>query len=335
MSTYRVLLVLAFVLSLTAGPALTQDETPGPPVTTQKTTWKNERYNLQMTINPGWQKVLAEPEPAGKWLNLVQFDEPRTKATILLSTQATTYRSAEEMINGLKRQFSQNAAFGILRDEARPPSSRRPGGVLFEYTFKGRRGPEHAVVEYWFHLGRRYRLFCSVAERGWRTVSSDFMDTLASMTFTHRVFQKDQLHNYVDEPGNFQIYFPDRWKIRIRSTGPRVVFQSPAPDVRVEVYSLDARDGLQKAVASVVEALQGDGAKVLKRAGPKNHPTLGMEHMLLEYTRTAGTTTYRYLEIDLVHRQRLYRLVLAAGSKAFTGGKEIFDRMVDSFGFIR
>jgi len=321
------LAIILVVVALPLLPALAQEpagESAGGGV------YKSARYSAEVTAPAGWKKTMEGPRPSGRWIDLVRFEEPRAKAWMSLAVQATQYRSVKEMIAGVRRKFNSDASLAILRDETRAANSKRPKGAFFVYTWQGKSGPEHAIAAYWLHLGRRYRIFGTVPERGWRTVSSDFMSFVSSFKLTSRAFSKD-LHNFKDERGNFQIYFPETWKIRLPEKGARVVFASPRPDVSVYLYASRSSDGLEESMARVVRRLKDDGVSMKKQGAVRRHPGLGMEVMELEYERGAA----KYVEIATIHRERLYRIVLAATQASYQTGREAFDKMVGSFGVLR
>jgi hypothetical protein len=310
---------------------------PGKPALAAPTTptdYQSDAFEVKMTAPAGWAKTEEGPKAAGAWVTLVRFEEPRTKAQFTLSYQASPYRTSARMFEDLRNQFRADASLAILRNETRTATEHRPEGIFFEYTFQGKEGVQHAVAAYWLHLGRRYRVYGSVKEVGWRTVGGDMESMIDSLRLTDTAFAKDN-HNFRDEPDNFMIYFPESFRIRLPEKGAKVVFESDKLGVGVYVYVSAARGDLAASVARVVEALKSDDDEIGKQRPPATSPTLGIETALLEYSRKQGSTTWRFRETLLIHRDRLYRIVLAASDASFAAGEEHYTRMVRSIAFLK
>ncbi len=190
--------VLLFVLVV---PVFAQDGTPAAKV------FKSERYPVQVEVPKGWTKTLDEPTPAGNWVDLVRFSEPKSKALLILSVQATNYTGSNQMIKGISAMFQGDASLAIQRREVQEEAGRRPKGVLFEYTMRGKNGPEHSIAAYWLHRGKRYRIYGTVRESGWKSASTDIESFSGSLKFTSRAFAKAS-QNFTDVVSNFAIYYP-------------------------------------------------------------------------------------------------------------------------------
>lgn len=308
---------------------------PAPAPSGKPTPWKSEVFQVEATFPAGWAKKYDEPKTAGAWVNLVDFTEPRSGAEAVISYQATTYRTSDQMFTALRREFQNDASLGILRIETRTATSNRPEGITIEYTFQGKDGPQHAVSAYWLFLGRRYRVYATAREAAWRTIGSDVESIVSSVALTGRAFSENP-QNYRDEPGNFEIWFPDGFRIRIPATGPRVVFQSDRLGVGLWIYMSDQRTGdLAAAAERLVKTLKDDGADVTKETRPETHPALGVDAVTIEYTKKQGGNTYRYRETVILHREKLYRFVLAAADSVFASGEDVYTRFVRSISFLR
>ena len=297
-------------------------------------TWKSDAYQAEMTVPSGWKKSFEGPKPSGSWVDLVKFEEPRTGAALTLSYQATQYRTADQMIEALRKQFRGDTTLAILRDETRTETSKRPKGLFFEYTLQGSGGAQHAIASYWLHLGRRYRIYATVREAGWRTVGADVESVVGTFALTGRAFDEDA-HNFRDEPGNYEIYYPETFTVRLAESGPRVVFQSERLGVGIWIYVTEASGDLAANANRIAASLKADGSTITKQSRPETHPALGVETVTLEYTKKTDSATYRYRETLIVHRNRLFRFVLAASDKAFPAGEEHYARMIRSISFLR
>ncbi len=297
--------------------------------------FKSDRYPAQVKMPKGWVKSLDKPTPAGNWVDLVRYSEPKSKARLILSVQATNYTGSSQMIKGITAMFEGDPSLAILRREVQQAAGRRPKGILFEYTMRGKSGPEHAIAAYWLHRGKRYRIYGSVRETGWKTASSDIEAFAASMTFTSRGFVK-AAHNFTDEAGNFAIFFPEDWSIKLPRRGPRVEFTSRRLSAVVRIHLGNSRGDVKKDMENVIAAHTRDkGTTITRRKGPENHPSLGYEIMTIEYTKSQGGKEYRYLEIGTVHGDKFYRFTLGAAAKSFDAAKEQFDRLFGSLNFMR
>jgi hypothetical protein len=319
-----VLCLFAFTL-----PLLAQDEAPAGGV------FKSDRYPVQVKVPKGWTKEIDKPTPARNWVDVVRFSEPKSKARVSLSVQATNYTGSGQMIKGISAKFQGDASLAILRREVQEEGRRRPKGVLFEYTMRGKSGPEHSIAAYWLHRGKRYRIYGTVREAGWKTASTDIEAFAASLSFTSRAFAKAS-QNFTDEASNFAMYFPEDWTIKMPTRGPRIDFTSRRLGATVRVYVTNSRGDLKKNMDGVIAKHTGDGGTTItRRKGPENHPDLGYEIMSIEYTKNQGGKEYRYLEIGTVHGDKFYLFLLGVGAKGFEAAKEPFDRMFGSLNFLR
>lgn len=321
--------VCAVLLFVFVVPLFAQDGTTAAEV------FKSDRYPVEIKVPKGWTTDLAEPTPAGNWVDLVRYSEPKSKALVILSVQATNYTGSAQMIKGITAMFQGDASLAILRREVQEETGSRPRGVLFEYTMRGKSGPEHSIAAYWLHSGKRYRVYGTVRESGWKTASTDIEAFCGSLKFTGRAFAKDA-HNFTDDAGNFAMYFPENWAINLPSRGPRVEFTGKRLGAVVRLYVGATRGDVKAAMESVIAQLTRDkGTTITRRKGPENHPDLGYEIMTVEYTKSEGGQEFRYLEVGTVHGGKLYRFVLAVGARNFDAAKESFDRMFGSLNFLR
>lgn len=296
--------------------------------------WKSDRYPIEAKLVTGWTQTLTDPTPAGQWLDLLRFDEAKTGAKLALSVQASTYRNGEEMTAKMKEQFAKDASLAILRTDGRAAGAKSPAFLLFEYTRKGDKGPEHCLAAYWFHLGHRYRVYGFVREVGWKVVGPDMEKFIQGVGFTGRVFSKDP-QNYIDEGANFSVWFPEDWRVKLPATGPRVAFASDRLGVAVWVYVSPSKVPLAEALPVLVEDLKSGKASVAKQGAPANHPVLNEPAATIEYTKGAGDAALKYVETVLVHRGMLYRIALVGKDAAIAGGLEPYDRMVNSVSFAK
>jgi hypothetical protein len=329
----RTAVVVTLLATLALPPAGAQEPEEGSGVLT----FTSHGYPVQVKAPPGWKSVLAKPVSDRTWVHLAQFSEPRTGATVALSAQAAAYRSSNHMIEQLKEHFQKDATKAILRSEVRSGSARRPPGILFEYTYKGSSGAEHAVRAYWFYNGKRYRIYGACGEMKWRTVSAQIEDFAQSFHFTARVFTGDA-KNFTDEAGNYAIYFPDEWTIELPARGPRVIVASKKLGVMALLYVEDAREELRgetDRLASRLRDQRGVTVKNLQSDGPKTHPDLGFEVVRLDYVQTEKGTSFRHRETVALHAGKLYRVVLRGTEEAFGRGIETYDRIVRSLSFLR
>ena len=322
-------IVCAVVLFVIAVPLFAQD------AATKATVYKSDRYPIEITVPAGWTQTLEKPTPAGNWVDIVRYEEPRSKGLLILSVQATNYTGSNQMIKGISAMFQGDASLAILRREVQEETSRRPKGVLFEYTMRGKSGPEHSIAAYWLHRGKRYRVYGTVREAGWKVASTDIQGFVGSLEFTSRAFVK-AAQNFTDEANNFSMYFPEDWTIKLPSRGPKVEFTSAALGAVVRVYVDRSRGDTKTDMESVIATHSRDkGTTIIRRKGPENHPELGYEIMLVEYTKSEGGKEYRYLEIGTIHGDKLYRFVLGVAAKNFDSANEVFDRMFGSLNFLR
>jgi hypothetical protein len=327
----RILLV-SFLVALLPAVALGQEPDGGGGG--GGTAWKSDAYQVEMEVPAGWKKTLDEPKSSGSWVDLVKFEEPRAGATLTLSYQASRYRTTDEMIETLRKQFRADTSLAILRDETRTATSRRPKGVYLEYTMHGSGGAQHAVAAYWLHLGKRYRIYATVREVGWRTIGGDVESAVDSFALTGRAFSEDS-ENFRDEPGNYEIYFPETFTIRLPARGPRVVFQSKRLGVSIWIYVSSSEGSLERDSKKFADTLRDDGAKISKQTRPETHPALGVETVTVDYQKSSDGSTYRYRETLIVHRNRFYRFVLAGAESAFPSGEEHYKKLVRSISFLR
>lgn len=320
--------LLAIVLLAAVG--LAQDKGAKP----AGTAWENTRYRVKALAPAGWTHSQKETKSRGNWIELAGFTESRSGANLTFSVQAAAYRDADEMIDELRRRFQKDAGLAVLRDEVRPATSKRPKGVLFEYTYQYGGKPQHAVAVYWLFRGRRFRAYATVREVGWRSAGGDIRAFVKSVEFTAREFTKD-LHNYTDEAQNFRMYFPEEWTIRLPARGPRVVFESKKLGVGVWIYVGATEGRLSDDLKRLKARLTEGGATVTRKKDPATHPDLGLPTAHLEYTKSAGGAAYKYHETLVTHRERFYRIVLAGSVKKFKSGEEAYARMVRSFNFMK
>lgn len=296
--------------------------------------FKDSRYPVQLNGPKGWKKTLSEPAPVGSWVDLVRYQEEKSGALVQLSVQATTYRSSEEMIQGLSDQFQKSSSLAILRQEIQAETPRRPRGILFEYSQRGSAGQEHKIAAYWFHNGRRYRVYGTVKEIGWKAVGSDIEGVAKSVEFTSREFGKS-LQNFTDVEKNYAIYFADGWTLKLPGAGPRVEFESLKLGATVTVWVTKEAGNLAAAAASTRREIEKLGVQGLAQAGPRRHPDTGFDILTFDYKRMIDKTPYTFRETLAVHGGMLYRVVLGAGDKTFAAATEVYDRMVGSLAFIR
>jgi hypothetical protein len=296
--------------------------------------WENQRYRIKAVAPAGWTHSQKETKSRGNWIELGAFTETRSGAKLSISVQASQHKDADEMIEDLRGKFGKDAGLAVLRDEVRPATSKRPKGILFEYTYQYGGKPQHAVAVYWLHRGRRIRVYGTVREVGWRSAGGDLRDFVKSVEFTAREFTKE-IHNYVDETQNFRMYFPEDWSIRLPARGPRVIFESKKLGVGVWVYVGATQGRLSADLKRLKSRLEEGGATVTRKRDPSTHPDLGIPTAHLEYTKSASGAAFKYHETLLMHRERFYRIVLAASTKAFKSGEEAYARMVRSFNFMK
>jgi hypothetical protein len=296
--------------------------------------WENARYQVKLDAPEGWTRALDEPRAGGRWVDLVRYEDPKTGAAITLSAQASRYLNAEEMIDAQSALFKKDASLAVLREEVWGASKTRPKGIFFEYSYQGKAGTQHAVAAFWLFEGRRYRVYGTVREAGWRVVSADMDKFVGSVSFTG-VINSDQPQNYVDEALNFAVWFPDGWRIRMPASGPRVVFSCDRPRVSLWVYAYSARGDLEGNLDKVAANLEGDGAQIIRKGKPYKHPAFGIDAAALEYTRKTKDGTFKYRETVVFHRNHLYRIILAASEQVFEQGTGFYTRMVDSLSFMR
>lgn len=301
---------------------------------TAATPWENTKYRVKATVPAGWTTTQKQAKARGSWVDLAVFAESRSQVKLTLSVQASQFRDADEMIKWQRAKFEKDSGLAVLRDEVRPGSKTRPKGVLFEYTYQHGGKPQHAVAVYWVHRDRRYRVYATVREVGWKTAAGDIRDFVKSVTFTSRAYSKAP-QNYTDLPRNFRLYFPEGWTIKLPETGPRVMFTSQKQGVSVWVYAGESAGNLKKDWNLHLQSLEEGDAKVLTKKKPDRHPDLGVEVGVVEYTKQKGEVLYRYRETALTHRGRFYRVVLAAADTAFKRGLSDYERMVKSIAFIK
>jgi len=324
----NVAIILA--LALLAAVATGQDEA----AKSTDTVWENTSYRVKATVPAGWTQTGKEPKSRGSWVELAAFGESRSEAKLTISVQASRFPNADSMIKWQREQFEKDSGLAVLRDEVRPATKRTPKGVLFEYTYQYQRKPQHAVAAYWVHRERRYRVYATVREVGWKTIASDIRAIVKSVEFTSRAFSKE-IHNYTDEAKNFRLYFPEGWTVKLPARGPRVQFTSAKRGVAVWVYTDSSTGKLDSDWTRHLRSLGDADAKIAKKTDPTRHPALGVEVGAVEYTKMIDGKLYRYRESVLTHRNVFYRVVLAAADPAFVGGVSDYEAMVKSIAFMR
>jgi PsbP len=315
-------------LLLLVVPVLAQDAPAVPKVLT------SDRYPVQVKVPKDWTQTVSEPTPAGNWVDIFRFTHPASKAVLYLSVQATNYRGSEEMISGISSKFQGDPGLAVLRRDPQPATSKRSPGVLFEYTRRGNSGPEHSIAAYWLHQGKRYRVYGSVREAGWKVVSQDIEAFATSLAFTSREFSK-QLQNFTDEAMNFIVYFPESWTVKLPASGPRVEFRSARLGAAVRVTVARSSGSLEDDMEAAATKLSRSKATVTRRKGPQNHPEMGYPIMTVEYTRNIDGKEYRFLAICTVHAGKFYELELGVTAKTFDAANEVFARISGSFAFIK
>ncbi|MHC4473457.1 MAG: PsbP-related protein [Planctomycetota bacterium] len=319
---------VAVALLLLLTPVLAQQ--PPMPGSKKPVSYESKQYQVKIAGPEGWTTAWTGPKSSGNWVDLVRFEEPRTKAEVTLSTSATHHRSAKDMIAALKKQFQKDARLAIHRKEEMGPTSKRPRGILFEYTTQGKEGPIHAVAAYFHHLSRRYRVYAVVREVGWRTISDDVEKFAKGLGLTSRAFRDEkERRNYTDDAHGFAFYYPESWSVRVPAKGPRVVFNS-AVGVEIRVYVTSSRENLVDSVDRVVQDLEARDAKDVKRGRPQDHAQ-GFRTVSLSYSITAKNVEFLYRETAIVHKNKLYRLVLVGAKSAIRAGEEPYARLIDSF----
>jgi hypothetical protein len=324
MRSLSILLALLFIL------APVQAQEPDKAGSAEPVSFESKQYQVKISGPAGWTQAWTGPKSSGNWVDLVRFEEPRTQAKVTLSTSATVHRSAKEMIEALKKQFDKDARLAILRKEELGATSKRSKGILFEYTARGKEGPVHAVAAYYHHLTRRYRVYATVRDAGWRVVSDDIEQFAKSIALTSRAFREEkERRNYTDNAQGFALYYPEAWKIRVPARGARVVFDSTI-GMEIRVYVDSTQDSLVESVDSLVSELKSRDAADVKRSRPELHPQ-GFKTVDLKYSLKSKSLTFLYREMVTVHRDRVYRLALVGTEKAFERGAETYQRMVDSF----
>jgi len=298
------------------------------------TEWENSSYRVKAKVPAGWTQTRKEPKSRGSWVELAAFGEARSRATLTLSVQASRFPDADAMIKWQREQFEKDSTLAVLRDEVRPATKRRPKGILFEYTYQHGGKPQHAVAVYWIHRERRYRVYATVREVGWKTVATDIKNVVKSVEFTSRAYRKE-IHNYTDEARNFRMYFPEGWTVKLPAAGPRVIFTGKKRGVSVWVYAASSTGKLSSDWTRHLRSLDAGGATIGKKTEPARHSALGVEVGVVDYTKTTGGKSYRYRESVLTHRGRFYRIVLAAADTAFVGGVTDYEQMVRSISFMK
>jgi hypothetical protein len=305
------------------------------PGLTKPTPWENSTYRVKAVVPAGWSVTRKEPKSRARWVELSEFSESRSGATLTVAVQTSAYRSADEMISKQRDLFQKDSRLAVLRDEVRAASDNRPKGVLFEYTFQSSGKTRHAVAVYWQHRDRRYRVYATVRDAAWKTVAEDIRSFVDSVEFSFRAFARDP-QNYTDEVKNFRMYFPEGWTIKLPASGPRVVFTSVRQGVSVWVHADSVTRGLEAEVRSLRNRLEDDGAKKLEVGSPRKNIHVGERMVQIDYVKTREGTDYRYREQVFVYAGVLYRVVLAgAVENGFERGVSDYDRMVDSVAFIR
>jgi len=315
--------IAVLALVLIAVPALAEGEE-----------FESRHYKIRATGPEGWKRTVDEPKPRGTWLDLVRYEEEKTGAEMTLSVQASSFATGDAMIRWQRERFRKDASIAVLRDEVRRGGGRRPDGVFFEYTYQHQGKARHAIAAYWLYSGRRYRVYATVREAGWRAASRDMEDFVASVEFTGRLFS-ERKQNWTDEALNYAIYFPEGWTVLLPEGGPRAVFKSHRLGVSIWLYVEEGDPGLEEGVERTFRELEKKGARITKRGESRKHPALGREVREFEYTRTIDGNRYRYGETAIFHRDRFYRIVLAAADSAFSRGREAYERVVESISFMK
>lgn len=329
----RTLVFAVLFVALAASPLLAQD----PAAKARVLEFTQHGYPVRVKAPAGWKPMIDEPVPDRSWVRLAQFQEPRTGAMIVLSAQAAAYKSTDEMISSLKDHFQKDSTKAILRTEVREGSSKRPKSIFFEYTYKGARGPEHAMRSYWYYNGRRYRIYGASAEMKWRPVSAQIEAFIKSFAFTARIFT-GQSQNFTDDAMNYSIYFPDGYRVRLPARGPRVTFASAKVGVMVLLYVEDVSGELSDEIGRLAKRIQEESSgavDAVDQEAPQTHPALGFKTARLEYTRREGGETYKHRETVTVHGGKLYRVVLRGAAAGFARGVEEYGRIVSTLSFLR
>jgi hypothetical protein len=307
-------IALLLPLALLAFPVMAQEEGG------KATTYENQRYQVTITVPAGWTKAWEGPKSAGNWVDLARFEEEQTGARVTLSTSASHYRSSEEMIKGLRNQYDKESRLAILRREELSATSKRPKGILFEYTMRGDEGPVHALTAYFLHLGRRYRVYASVREVGWKSASRAF---------------GEKKQNFIDEGQNFSLYYPETWSVRLPARGARVVFEAPRLGAAVRIYVAKPRGSLRESVRWIVDSLKEKEAKMQGERGPETHPALGVKVMTVDYTMSTKEGAFSYHMTAVVHRDRFYRIVLVGTETVIPLAMESYERMISTLSFMK
>jgi len=321
-------LAVVFVLLFLVSPALAEGDEGNPRL------FKSDRYSIQLTGPDGWKQTLKEPTPAGAWVDLVRYQEEKTGALLQLSVQVTNYRSSEEMIQGLSDQFQKAASLAVLRQEVQAETPNRPRGILFEYSQRDQSGQRHKIAAYWFSGGRRYRMYGSVKEIGWKVAGADMEAAIKSVAFTTREFSR-QVQNFTDVEQNYALYYPDGWTVTLPGSGPRVEFESTKLGAVVRLWVTKVSGDLSSAVAAVRKDIGRLRVQGLEESKARKHPATGFEIVTFDYKRTINTKAYTFRETVAYHGGKLYRMVLGAGDSTFQPATEVYDRMVGSLSFLR
>ncbi len=305
------------------------------PAAGQGAEWSSTLYPVKAVPPAGWTSLIKDATPAGAWLDLQRYEESKTGAKLTLSVQASNYRNGEEMLARLKEQFTKDATLAILRTEAKQATAKQPAFIVFEYTRKGDKGPEHCLAAYWFALGQRYRVYGAVREVGWKTVGADMDRFVQGVSFAGRGFGATAM-NFTDEAANFALTHPDDWSVRLPEKGPRVQFASERLGISVWI-SLRAvkQQTLEDLVTVVVDELKAAKHAVGRQTPPADHPVLNRPVATVEYVRGSGKDAVKCLETLVVHREILYRIVLAGSEANFAGGLDPYDRLVSSLNFLK
>jgi hypothetical protein len=316
------------VLLLLCAPALAQPgKAPGP----KPTPYANDRYALAVMGPAGWTKELEGPRSRGSWIDLVSFREPKTKAYLMVSCQASADTSFDQMAKRLAAHYKGLSDIQLNSEPERRPGITNVRGPGLHLDFNHMSGKTALRSFMAFYLNGRFtvRLYGTVGERQFKKVEQSFLAFQTSLRFTARSGGVE-MPNFVHEGAGCSLIFPEGWTVRLPLKGPLVEFTGERLGASIWVYRTGAKGGLEVYRSRRRTALEREGAASLEAPPPRAHEKRGDQIVVFEYDRGAGEDRRHYREVCLAQGDVIVRVVLGARATTFPRVLPALEKMVES-----
>jgi len=327
-------LLLAFAFAPFAAVSAAPGDPEKPAAKRAPTLFKSDRFNLSVRGPAGWTREIEEPVASGRWINLVAFREPKSRARLLVSCQASSYASFDDMRRRL------GAHYGNLRDirimvgpEVRPAvmGLRSEGLYLCYVKAKGKTSDKAFLA---FYLNGRYavRIYGIAPEKHYQKVEPFFASFLGSLRFHTRGIGSTK-PNFVHAPSKCALIFPEGWTVNIPARGAVASFIGEGAGATVYLYRETWSDDLDAYRKRRLNDLERGRISNPIAPEPKTHPKRGEPFLQIDYVIGKDKKVRKVREVCLMNRGAVYRLVVVASVKGFDRGVEALEGMVGSLRF--